>query len=117
VQGTILKSRFLDDPKAIERFSIATDELLNSAEKEKLVSTYGLKSSDAETRYSGLLQLTSDLRFYLGVLKVAEGWSAHPTGKACRYHFHQVIPNKTNVPISWIAQITDLVCKAQSPRR
>jgi hypothetical protein len=92
MQGTILRSRVLDDPNAMARLSQAfAHERLSESEREGLLRKYKLtKDFDASTQLLGLLQLVSDLRFYLPVLKVTEGWSGRRLSDCHRYHIHQV---------------------------
>jgi hypothetical protein len=78
----------MDAPNIMDRFQKALEASLNSEESNRVLEVYGLAGSlTPKQQYTGLLNLSTDLRFYFPVLKVAEGWKP---SKRVRYHFHQV---------------------------
>jgi hypothetical protein len=78
----------MDAPNIMDRLDKAINSSLNPAEREILLEKYGLAGKlTPEQQYTGLLNLSTDLRFYYPVLKVAEGWKP---STCLRYHFHQV---------------------------
>ncbi|PGH11931.1 hypothetical protein AJ80_06896 [Polytolypa hystricis UAMH7299] len=94
VGGTVFKTTVLDNPTVFDRLQSAADKLFDEQEKYKLLAQYVLTPvHDESTRRSGLMELLSDLRFYLPTIKVAEGWpEGWPEGKCHTYHFHQLNP-------------------------
>jgi hypothetical protein len=87
-QGTCLKGRIMDAPNIMDRLDKAIATSLESVEGERLLEKYGLVGKlTLKRQYTGLLNLSTDLRFFYPVLKVAEGWEPK---KCLRYHFHQV---------------------------
>lgn len=87
-QGTCLKGRIMDVPNIMDRLEKALKASLSHVEAERILEKYGLSGNlTAEQQYSGLLNLSTDLRFHFPVLKVAEGWQP---SQCLRYHFHQV---------------------------
>jgi hypothetical protein len=75
----------------VKRVHCVADDLLSSAEAEKLLQAYDLMDvSDAGTQKNGLLELISDLRFYFPVLKASEGLLGVDGIVSYRYSFHQV---------------------------
>jgi len=78
----------MDAPNIMTRLENALAASLESAEAERLLEKYGLAGTTTpEQQYTGLLNLSTDLRFHFPTLKVAEGWEP---SKCLRYHFHQV---------------------------
>ncbi|KAL6711805.1 hypothetical protein ACN47E_002848 [Coniothyrium glycines] len=94
LDGTVLKSRVLDHPQALDRLLSACAIRLSTSETQKLLAAYHLdeaEPSQIETA-DHLRELLSELRFYLPVLAAYQGWkSLQPAQRAGRYHFH--IPN------------------------
>jgi hypothetical protein len=81
----------MDDPNVMSRFKKALDASLDPAEAERLLEKYALAGTlSPEQQYTGLLNLSTDLRFHFPTLKVAEGWGGKGSNKCLRYHFHQV---------------------------
>lgn len=81
----------MDDPNVMMRFKKALDATLDPADAERLLEKYSLAGKlSSEQQYSGLLNLSTDLRFHFPVLKVVEGWASKDSSKCLRYHFHQV---------------------------
>ena len=78
----------MDAPNIMTRLENALAASLEPAEAEKLLNKYGLVGTiTSKQQYTGLLNLSTDLRFHFPTLKVAEGWAP---SKCLRYHFHQV---------------------------
>ncbi|KAE9365042.1 alpha/beta-hydrolase [Stipitochalara longipes BDJ] len=85
--GTCLKARIMDAPNIMNRLENALAASLEPAEAGRLLEKYGLGGTiTPEQQYTGLLNLSTDLRFHFPTLKVAEGWDP---SKRLRYHFHQ----------------------------
>jgi hypothetical protein len=81
----------MDDPNVMSRFKKALDATLEPEASEKLLQKYALAGAlTSEQQYTGLLNLSTDLRFHFPVMKVAEGWADKESHKCLRYHFHQV---------------------------
>ena len=94
MQGTCLKARIMDAPNVMRRLENALTAALNPLGAEILLKKYGLVGKlTPEQQYAGLLNLSTDLRFHLPVLKVVEGWEP---SKCLRYHFHQVRSNSSS---------------------
>ncbi|KAF2253201.1 para-nitrobenzyl esterase [Trematosphaeria pertusa] len=90
--GTCLKTRILDNPKAFALLKSLCDRHLTSSETANLLSAYNLPAPSAEQEKHTLLELASELRFYLPTLAVHVGWkNVSPPKLARRYHFH--VPN------------------------
>ncbi|KAF2730206.1 alpha/beta-hydrolase [Polyplosphaeria fusca] len=96
--GTILKGRILDSPKALETLHSLCKTLLTQQEGDKLLTAYKLKSpTSQQEKARGLLHLASELRFYLPALVVHKGWmSSSPPKRAHRYHYHVPNPHTQN---------------------
>jgi carboxylesterase type B len=92
--GIILKARVLDRPDALERLKQACAKHLTASETQKLLVAYNLESSLPKKQESErLLELVSELRFYLPALAAYRGWkAASPLKRASRYHFHVLNP-------------------------
>lgn len=101
--GLVLKSRVLDHPECSLRLRKACDVHLTQSETKELISAYGLDQSlSKEEEAERLLELVSELRFYLPVLKAYQGWKAcSPPKRASRYHFH--VPNPIDGPFKGLA--------------
>ena len=83
----------MDAPDIMTRLQNALEASLGPVEIVKVLQKYNLNLILAsEQQYDGLLDLATDLRFHLMVLKVAEGWknSSEQARNCVRYHFHQV---------------------------
>jgi hypothetical protein len=81
----------VDDPNALRMVHEVVESLLTATEAEKLRAAYDLTdASDAESKKKGLLELISDLRFYLPLLKITEGLTGVERISSYRYYFHQV---------------------------
>jgi len=81
----------MDDPNVMNRLKKALEAVLDASETQRLLEKYQLAGKlTAEQRYTGLLNLSTDLRFHFMVLKVTEGWADKGPRKCLRYHFHQV---------------------------
>jgi hypothetical protein len=80
----------MDNPNIMTRLHNALKQDFTPAESKQILESYSLSSKlSQKQQYDGLLLLSSDLRFYLQVLKVAEGWKRRKDS-CFRYHFHQV---------------------------
>lgn len=81
----------MDAPNIMDRLHKGLQASLNPEESKRVLEIYGLAGTlTPEQQYTGLLNLSTDLRFHFPVLKVAEGWEQ---SKCMRYHFHQVSMN------------------------
>lgn len=91
--GLVLKTRLLDPPGALNRLREACAKYLTASESQRLLAAYGLDGPLPEKQESErLLELVSELRFYLPALAAYRGWKASSLPKcASRYHFH--VPN------------------------
>jgi hypothetical protein len=92
-QGTVVKGRILDNPNSFTLLQSLCAEFLTPSETSSLLFAYNLPASSPEQQYSNLLELASDLRFYLPTLAVHTGWktsTARPYAR--RYHFHATNP-------------------------
>ncbi len=77
----------MDNPNIMQILHETLTSTFEPAEQAALLEAYSLSGTPTtEQKYHGLMDLCSDLRFYLAVLKVAEGWP----DKCYRYHVHQV---------------------------
>ncbi|CAE7000878.1 PnbA [Pyrenophora teres f. teres] len=92
--GLVLKSRILDLPDRTTRLEKACNLHLTHSETQALLSAYGLTHSlPKEEETQRLLELVSELRFYLPALTAYQGWKAcSPPKRASRYHFHVPSP-------------------------
>ncbi|KNG46545.1 para-nitrobenzyl esterase [Stemphylium lycopersici] len=101
--GLVLKARVLDQPDTMSRFKKACATHLTASETQKLLAAYTLdgpvsKKEEAEC----LLELATELRFYLPTLTAYRGWKAcSPPRRASRYHFH--VPNPVDGPYKGLA--------------
>lgn len=81
----------MDDLNVMSRLKKALEAALDASGTQRLLEKYQLAGNlSPEQQYTGLLSLSTDLRFHFMVLKVAEGWADKGQGKCLRYHFHQV---------------------------
>ncbi|PSN63436.1 alpha/beta-hydrolase [Corynespora cassiicola Philippines] len=115
--GTVLKARILDDPRALERLKAACAKHLTPSETDTLLSAYGLVSpSSPEHQYQSILALTSEMRFYLPALAAHSGWKSSAVAKpAHRYHFH--ISNPVEGPFKDLSSHEfDVACLLQNFR-
>ena len=89
-----MKTSVLDDPQAVKRLQDSMDLLLSTKEMNKILRAYDIMEEPRSGKSkAGLLALITDLRFYLPVLLVLEGWKStreQRNSRAYRYHFHQV---------------------------
>jgi hypothetical protein len=86
----------MDNPNIMTRLGDSLKGTMTSAETERLLEAYSLSGNlTPEQQYEGLLNLSSDLRFYFPILHVQKGWEGKERGSCLRYHFHQV-----SLPIS-----------------
>ena len=87
-----MKSRVLDDITALARLKDALSRVeLSSEEQNMFLEAYELVGDPSnEVINLGLLNLMSDLRFYLPVLKTKDGWSERGVLACHEYHFHHV---------------------------
>ncbi|TVY82959.1 Lipase, partial [Lachnellula suecica] len=87
--GSILEARLMHHPKALERLHTSIALSLTDAESEKVLYAYNLYGEpDAKRLYKGLMELGSELRFFLPGVEMRKGWGR----KGFRYHFHQPNP-------------------------
>lgn len=91
-QGTILKMRVMEKPKIMNILYSSLSSLFTPVQKAKLLEKYFPETQlSSGAQFTGLLNLISDLRFHLAVVKTAEGYvSSSHKKKAYRYHFTQV---------------------------
>lgn len=69
----------------------ALSETITPAESKRLLDAYSLNGSPTpEQKFKGLLNLSSDIRFYFATLQVQKGWKGKNDRECLRYHFHQV---------------------------
>ncbi|KAF2707723.1 alpha/beta-hydrolase [Pleomassaria siparia CBS 279.74] len=120
--GTVLKDRILDNPSTLTLLHSLCTKHLSTPETHALLTAYNLPlfspSSSPPTPLTcqqshSLLQLASELRFYLPTLVVEQGWrarfpssssssSSSTTGsRVSRYHFHA--PNEFPSPFHGLA--------------
>ncbi|RMZ66765.1 carboxylesterase [Pyrenophora seminiperda CCB06] len=101
--GLVLKARVLDQPECSERLQKACNMHLSHSQTQELVSAYGLdRPLRKEDEAARLLELVSELRFYLPVLEAHQSWrSCSPPKRASRYHFH--VPNPMDGPFKGLA--------------
>ncbi|KAI2477097.1 PnbA Carboxylesterase type B [Pyrenophora tritici-repentis] len=101
--GLVLKSRILDHTDRITRLKNACNAHLTHSETQDLLSAYGLTHPlPKEEEGTRLLELVSELRFYLPALTAYQGWKAcSPPKRASRYHFH--VPNPIEGPFKGLA--------------
>lgn len=95
--GTILKARILDHPQVLGQLKQACTAYLTPSETQRLLSAYGLEDADSSQGAvaTRLLELASELRFYLPVLAAHGGWkSSTSVRQTHRYHFHILNPIK-----------------------
>ncbi|KAK7191621.1 carboxylesterase [Paraphaeosphaeria sporulosa] len=90
--GTILHGRVLALPNAFENLNASCAKHLTESETNTLLAAYSLPASTPEQERRSLIDLISDLRFYIPTLAAHSGWkSAFPAERSFRYHFH--VPN------------------------
>ncbi|KAJ8117405.1 hypothetical protein OPT61_g1391 [Boeremia exigua] len=87
--GTILRSRYLDDPKAYEKTMLACDDFLDEEISCQIQKAYDLGATEP---FTGMLKLISELRFYLPVIAAAKGLRFSKNVQVHEYHIHQTNP-------------------------
>ncbi|KAJ4986321.1 para-nitrobenzyl esterase [Stagonosporopsis vannaccii] len=87
--GTILRSRYLDDPQAREKTLHACDKILGASMSCELQNLYDLS---ADEPYLGMLKFISELRFYLPVVAAARGLKFPESVQVQEYHMDQTNP-------------------------
>ena len=95
-QGTILKSRIVDNPNALSLLQTVCSTHLSPSSSSRLLSAYTLQTNSNLTKseaYNQMLVLSSDLRFHHPPLIAHDGWlaaisttSSHQ--RASRYAIH-----------------------------
>lgn len=88
-----MQSRYLDDPKALEKTKLAAEDLLGEDLSRQIRVAYELDNADP---YPGMLKLISELRFYLPVLAAAKGLRFPEGVQVKEYHMHQVSSSTRN---------------------
>ncbi|PVI02476.1 para-nitrobenzyl esterase [Periconia macrospinosa] len=87
--GTILKARVLDNPDALSLLRSVCAKHLSPFETSNLLAAYNIPAPIPAQTYQNLLELASELRFYLPTLTAYSGWkTARPPKYSRRYHFH-----------------------------
>ncbi|USP77107.1 uncharacterized protein yc1106_04381 [Curvularia clavata] len=101
--GLVLKTRVLDPPGVLDRLRAACVKYLTASESQRLLAAYSLDGPSPKKQESErLLELVSELRFYLPALVAYRGWKASsPPKRASRYHFH--VPNPIDGPFKGLA--------------
>lgn len=87
MQGTILRSRYLDVPQAYERTISACEDLLEASQSRQIQKAYDLGADDP---HPGMLKLISELRFYLPAVAAAKGLRFPRSLQVQEYHMDQV---------------------------
>lgn len=81
----------MDNPNIMSRLRDSLKETMTEDESKRLLDAYSLSGNlTKEQQYEGLLNLSSDLRFYFPILWIQKGWEGKKRGSCLRYHFHQV---------------------------
>ena len=101
--GLVLKARVLDQPDTMGQFKKACAMYLSASDTHNLLAAYSLDGPAPKTEQAEhLLELATELRFYLPTLTAHRGWKAcSPPRRASRYHFH--VPNPVDGPYKGLA--------------
>jgi len=92
-QGSILKTRLLDDCSCMDRVRAGLDAVVNEVERQKLIDAYDLESTEERAKI-GTLQLVTELRFYAAVVRTSHLYrNSQSQIRYQRYHMHQVCYN------------------------
>lgn len=86
-QGTILRSRYLNDPEAREKTTSACNDILGTSISGQIRKAYDLDANDS---YPGMLKFISELRFYLPVVAATKGHRFPESVQVQEYHMDQV---------------------------
>ncbi|CAI6279739.1 unnamed protein product [Periconia digitata] len=91
--GTVLKARVLDTPDPFAVLKSACTKYLSSSETSSLFAAYNIPAPSPAQHYRNLLELASELRFYVPALTAYSGWKTAVPSRYCRrYHFHAQNP-------------------------
>jgi len=91
--GTIFKTRVLDNPNIMPLLHKTMTSLLTPAQQNKIMEKYLPEPLTPEKQYTGLLNMMSDLRFYLATDKVGEGYTSTTNCQRKAYRYQFVQPN------------------------